>query len=163
MTFGQNALAQIGRHGCFGASNQLDVASLKFASNSINGSASGEQRSDLVGVLGHAHRGDHIGSLILSTRQQWQQLNQKTRPHLIAYSHVVRGASFASETSNDLNWVLGFSPRMDLEHTRLGRHTWRFHARDHHARFAFAGHHQHGETLERHRVIAGDVGQVEAQ
>ena len=88
---------------------------------------------------------------------QRQQLDEEARPHLVADRCRLRRAG---ELGDDRRRVLGLVPRPQFEHAGLLDDPRRLQPGDDHRGVAVAWHDEHGQPLEWHRVVAGQVRQV---
>ena len=68
----------------------------------------------------------------------------------------------AGQRRNQRDGIVGLVPRHDREDVGTLDDAGRLEPWDHHRRIAVAWHHQHGESFQRHRLVAGQVREVAA-
>ena len=121
----------------------------------------GTQRVDLGRVLDDAQRsGDVDRTAEVRARQRGLQLDDEARPGVIADRG---GGRLAHEPGDDGDRVLGLFPRADRERVGPLDDAWRLEARHHEHRVAVGREDEHRESLERHRLVTGEVRQVGAR
>ncbi len=157
---GDEAGRDVGRHLGLGAADERDLTAVELVGDAIGGRTGGPQRSDLGRVLDHSQRADDVDRPAeRRLGQARQQLHEESGPHLVADGRR-RGA--ADELGDDGRRVVGLLPRAQTERARLLDHARCLEPRDDHRGIAVAWHDEHGQPLQRHRLVAGEVGQVVA-
>ena len=158
VALGAQAAAELGRHLRLGATDELDVARLELGGHTIGGRAGPPQGFDLGGVLPGAQRphhlappGEHGG------RQRVLQVDHEPRPRAITDGDAVHPAD---QLGDDGHRVVGLVPGAEREHVGALHDARRLEPGHHQGGVAVGGEHEHGEPLERHRLVPGEVREV---
>ena len=162
VAFGQQPRRDIGADCGLRAPDQLDLAALQLRCHTIGCGTGRLQCCDLGSIFAHAQFVHHDGAAHVARCVRGpmpEQLDKEACPHRVAYRRHPRSPN---ESRHDRNRIVGFVPRAHTEHIGVFVHPRRLQARDHQRRFAIAGHDQHRQPLERHRLVAGEVRQVAA-
>ena len=88
--------------------------------------------------------------------------SNSTRKRAHIWSPIATLRARTDEPGDDRRRILGLLPRTQVEDTRLRLDARRLEPRDDHRRVAVAWHHEHRQSFEWHRVVAGQVRQVMA-
>jgi hypothetical protein len=122
------------------------------------------QRLDLGGVFHHAHRARHLaGPAERHVGKRLLEVKHEASPRVVAD----RGGAWPrrcppDDAGDDRDRIVGLVPGEHLERLRSRHHARRLERGDHEHRVTLDREHEHGQTLERHRLVAGQVGQVGA-
>ncbi len=158
VALGQQPGRDVGRHLGLGPPDEGDVTGVQLVGDPVGGRTGGTQGGDLRGVLDHPQRPDDVdGAAERRAVEPRQQFDEEPGPHLVTDRRRRRAAG---EIGDDRRRVLGLLPRAQREHARLIDDTGRLEPGDDHRRLAIAGHDEHRQPLERHRLVAGEVRQV---
>ena len=156
--FGDDPPAEFGRHRRFGAPDQFDLTTLQLTGDLVDRRSGGCQGIDLGLILRHPQRADDVDRPdVVRPGDVREQLDEEPRPHLIPDGDP---PGSRRQLADERRRVFGLAPREQVEHARLLDDAGCFEPRDDHRGVAVAGHDQHRQAFERHRRVAGQVGQV---
>jgi hypothetical protein len=155
-----DATTEVRRHLGLGATDERDLAALQFAGDPIDRCGGRCECIDLRLVLRHPQRTDHVdGAGVLGAGKLRQQFDEEPRPHLIADGDALRARR---QPGDDGCRVLRLTPRQQVEGAGHLADPRCLECGDQHRGVAVAGHDQHGEALEGHRRVSGEIRQVVA-
>ncbi len=160
MALVDDAPGQVGRHVGLAAPGQRDLAGLEVGRDAVDGLGRPPQRRYLGCVLDRPQGPDDArGPLERRARQRGLEVEHEAGPRPVADRHP---AGRADQPGDDGDRVFGLAPGPQGEHVGPLGDTGRLQLGDDQRGVAVAGQDQHGQPLERHGRVAGQVGQVRA-
>ena len=156
-----DAPAQVGRHLGLGAPHQRDRPRLQVGGDAVDGRGRPPQRLDLGGVLDGPQRPDHRRGPRRTRAAGSAACRSSTNRAHVRSPTATRPAA-PDQVGHDGDRVVGLAPRPQREHVGPLGHPGRLQPGHHQRGVAVAGQDQHGQPLQRHRLVAGQVGQVGA-
>ena len=150
--------ADLGSYVGLGPPDQGDLAGLDVGQDPVDSSCGTTQHRDLGIVLDHPDGcGDLRGPGQSEVRTGVQKVDGEAGPCLVT---ECRCTSATQPIGHQGDGVLPITPCDHLEHTRALHDPGRLQVGDNERGITIAGHHQHGEPLQRHGLVPTEVGQV---
>ncbi len=158
VSLGEDLPPEFGRHLGLRGSDEGDLPGLQPGRDPVDGVAGHPEALDLLGRLdGTDGAGDGAGPPEVGLREPADEVDEEPGPHVIADGHLGRPAH---QIGDDADRVLGLGPGPHPEDVGPLRDPGRL-QRGHHERgLGVAGNDEHGDPLERHRLVAAEVGKV---
>ena len=157
----QDPPADLGRHVGFGPPDQRHEAGLHVGQDSIHRRPRPAEGLHLGVVLHHPDGRRDLGRPAeLQAGTGRREVDHEAGPGLVSDGRRGRAAH---QVGHPGDRVLAVTPRDHPEHLGTLDHPGRLQVGDHQVDVAVTRHDQHGEALQRHGLVAAEVGQVGAQ